>query len=318
MADLDLVADIGGTNARFAIAQCSDNHISIRDAQRVRADAFETVQAAAEAYLKAVNLRPKRACFAVAAPAEKGEIALTNSQWRFRKDDIKKALGLERFLVVNDFYGLAAGADYLPEDAFVSVRKGTADPNAPVLVLGPGTGFGQALIVPAKNGRTIVATEGGHAGFAPSNDEETAVVKLIAREYPRVSIERLLSGQGLVNIHRALCAVTGKPAVSLQANEITAAAIDGADPIAGKTVEMFCAVLGAVAGDAVLATGARGGVVLGGGILPKIRDIFLESDFNAQFENKGRMASYVAPTPVKLIMADVAALYGAAAALEGW
>ena len=316
MADFDLVADIGGTNARFAIAECSDGDISVRDAQNFRAEDFETVRDAADAYLEAVNVRPRRACFAVAAPADKDEIIVTNSHWRFRKADIKNALGLERFHVVNDFYGLAAGAHFLPEDAFVLVRPGTADQRAPVLVIGPGTGLGQALIVPAKSGRTIVSTEGGHVGFAPSTDEEIDVMKFIAREHPRVSVERLLSGRGLVNIHRALCALAGTPRVSLQANEITAAASDGAYPIAAKAVDMFCAILGRVAGDAVLATGARGGVVLGGGILPKIQDIFLASDFNAQFQNKGRMESYVAPVPVKLIIADGAALYGAAAALE--
>jgi glucokinase len=152
--------------------------------------------------------------------------------------------------------------------------------------------------------------------FAPRDDVEMAVMQFIAREHPRVSVERLLSGRGLVNIHRALCAIEGEQRVSLQANEITKAAIDGTYPIAVKAVDMFCGVLGRVAGDAVLGAGARGGVVLGGGILPKIRDVFLQSDFVEKFLNKGRMESYVAPVPVKLIVADGAALYGAAAALE--
>jgi glucokinase len=316
MADLSLVADIGGTNARFALAE-QDGGLAIRDAQNFRAVDFETIRDAADAFLESVGVRPKRACFAVAGPVEREEIVFTNSPWRFRPAEVEEALGVEAFRVVNDFYALAAGVDFLPDDAFVSVKPGEPDKSAPVLVIGPGTGLGQALIVPvAGGGRVIVPTEGGHVTFAPRDDVEMAVMQFIAREHPRVSVERLLSGRGLVNIHRALCAIEGEQRVSLQANEITKAAIDGTYPIAVKAVDMFCGVLGRVAGDAVLGAGARGGVVLGGGILPKIRDVFLQSDFVEKFLNKGRMESYVAPVPVKLIVADGAALYGAAAALE--
>ena len=316
MGDAVLVADIGGTNARFAIAEIKRDCIKIFEPHNFRAEDFETVRDAAEAYLESVSVKPSRACVAVAGPVSNEEIVFTNSHWRFRPGDIKTALGMRDFKVINDFYALAAGIAFLPSDAFVNVKAGEGDPSAPVLVIGPGTGLGQALIVPNGGARKIVSTEGGHVTFAPRDDEEMAVMQFIAREHPRVSVERLLSGRGLVNIHRALCAIEGTQRASLQANEITAAAIDGSIPIAGKTVDMFCAVLGRVAGDAVLGTGARGGVVLGGGILPKIRDIFLASTFTEKFLNKGRMQSYIAPVPVKLIVAQSAALYGAAATLE--
>lgn len=142
-------------------------------------------------------------------------------------------------------------------------------------------------------------------------------MKFIAQEHPRVSAERFLSGRGLVNIHRALCHFKGVSPSSLQAEEITVAAMDKTDPIALKSVNMFCEVLGCVAGDAVLATGACGDVVLAGGILPKIREIFLESAFIDRFLDKGRMAEYMAAVPVRLIVDDGVALLGAAAALEG-
>jgi glucokinase len=313
MSDLVLVADIGGTNARFALATLANGAIAIRAPQNFRAEDFETVRDAAHAYLESVTDKPAAACLAVAAPVSGDEIVFTNSHWRFHPAEIAASLGVRRFKIVNDFYALAAGVKFLPEDAFIGVKEGTADAAAPVLVIGPGTGLGQALIVPHPQGETLVATEGGHVTFAPRNREEMAVMEFIAREHPRVSVERLLSGRGLVNIHRALCAINDVQRVSQQADEITAAAVDRTYPLAVEAVDLFCAILGRVTGDAVLATGARGGVVLGGGILPKIRNIFLASPFVEKFLDKGRMQSYVAAVPVKLIVIDGAALYGAAA-----
>lgn len=314
MAERVLVADIGGTNARFALADGSTHTIS--EMQNFRAEDFETVADAAHAYLEATGETPTSACFAVAGPVGGDEIAFTNSHWRFKPDEIRTALNLERFLPVNDFYALASSIAHLPSDHFLKVKDGPGCEDAPTLVIGPGTGLGQALIVPFDQKRRIVSTEGGHVSFAPRTEDEIAVLRFIAREHPRVSVERLLSGRGLVNIHRALCALSDTQRISLRADEITAAAIEGKYPIAVKAVDMFCTVLGRVAGDAVLSSGARGGVVLGGGILPKISDILLESAFVERFIDKGRMRDYVDAAPVKLIVKEGAALIGAAAALR--
>ena len=311
-----LVADIGGTNARFALATIGAGGIDLADRQTFRAEDFETIGDAAAAYLESVAPRPKRACFAAAGPIIHNEVDFTNSHWVLRAGEITSALALDEFLIVNDFYALAAGVAYLPASALIVVKSGEPVADAPRLVIGPGTGLGQALIVPTAAGDKIIATEGGHVSYAPRSDLEMEIKKFIAREHPRVSVERLLSGRGLVNIHRALCALEGAQRVSLQANEITAAAVSGAYPIAVKAVDMFCAILGRVAGDAVLSTGARGGVILGGGILPKIRDIFLNSEFIARFSDKGRMSEYVAAVPVRMIIEDGAALFGAAASLR--
>jgi glucokinase len=318
MSDPILVADIGGTNARFALAMIEGEGIGINDPQSFRAEDFESIRDAVDAYLESVTAKPKRACFAVAGPVAGEDVDFTNSHWRLRKKEIVSALALNEFRIINDFYALAAGVGHLSNDAFVTVKDAQGDPAAPQLVIGPGTGLGQALIVPVKTGPKIIATEGGHVSFAPRTDEEFEVMKFIAREHPRVSAERLLSGRGLVNIHRALCALANTPRVSLQADEITAAAVEGKYPIAIKAVNMFCEVLGRVAGDAVLATGARGGVVLGGGILPKIREIFLASKFCDRFLDKGRMRDFVDVVPVRMIIKEGAALYGAAAAMEGF
>lgn len=311
-----LVADIGGTNARFALAEIGGEDISVRDMQTFRAEDFESIRDAAGAYLEAVGVKPSAACFAAAGPATDAVIEFTNSPWVLDVADMKSALALERLCVINDFEALASSVRCLRPSDLLAVKPGSGDARAPILVIGPGTGLGQALIVPFGGRDRIIATEGGHVGFAPRGEEEVEVMKFIAREHPRVSIERLLSGRGLVNIHRALCARAGVPRVSLRADEISKAALTQEYPIAVKSVEMFCALLGSAAGDAVLATGARGGVVLGGGILPKIREIFLKSRFVERFLDKGRMRSYVEDVPINLIICEGAALIGAASRLR--
>ena len=314
MSEQFLVADIGGTNARFALADSETR--AVTRAENFRAEDFETIRDAATAYLESVGVKPLNGCFAVAGPVGGEEIEFTNSHWKFRPAEIRTALNLKRFHAVNDFFALASSVQFLPCDYFVNVKSGKGDIEAPTLVIGPGTGLGQALIVPLGERRRVVSTEGGHVSFAPRTEEEIAVMKFIAREHPRVSVERLLSGRGLVNIHRALCSLSDTQRISLRADEITAAALEGTYPIAVAAVRMFCAVLGRVAGDAVLATGARGGVVLGGGILPKIRDLFLASDFVDRFLDKGRMREYVDIAPIRMIVREGAALIGAAAVLQ--
>ena len=316
MSEPFLVADIGGTNARFALATISGGAVSVGEMHAFRAEDYESIRDAADAFLEAVRAKPKLACFAVAGPITDAVVEFTNSPWVLDIEKTRKNMKLDRLFAINDFEALATSVRELQPADLLNVKDGDGDPHAPVLVIGPGTGLGQALIVPAAGGDRIIPTEGGHVAFAPADDEEIEVLRFIRREHKRVSIERLLSGRGLVNIHRALCAIAGTPRISLQADEITRAALTKEFPIAVKAVDMFCAVLGAAAGDAVLATGARGGVVLGGGILPKIRDAFLASAFTERFLDKGRMRDYVSAVSIKLIIRDGAALVGAAAKLK--
>lgn len=316
MTDPVLVADIGGTNARFALATISGSAVSVGDMHAFRAEDYESIRDAADAFLEAVQAKPNFACFAVAGPITDAVVEFTNSPWVLDIEKTQRQMKLERLLAINDFEALATGVRHLKAADSLEVKAGEGDPCAPVLVIGPGTGLGQALIVPAPGGDRIIPTEGGHVAFAPQTEEEIEVLRFIQREHKRVSIERLLSGRGLVNIHRALCAIAGTPRVSLQADEITRAAETKEFPIAVRAVDMFCAVLGSAAGDAVLAAGARGGVVLGGGIIPKIRDEFLKSAFVERFLDKGRMRDYVGAVPIRLITRDGAALVGAAAKLK--
>lgn len=311
--DTAIVADIGGTNARFGLARREHGRVIVSDVQYFRAEDYESPRDAADAYLEAVSGHPKRGCFAIAAPVKDDEIGFTNSHWVLKRKEATRSLRLDAPLdVVNDFYALAAGVRHIPEDGLLTIREAEGDPKAPRVVIGPGTGLGQALIIPHGDDEFVIATEGGHTCFAPTTDEEIEVLRFITREHPRVSVERLLSGRGLINIHRALCVIAETPRISLRADEITKAALTGEYPIAVKAVDMFCAVLGTVAGDAILSSGARGGVYLGGGILPKIQDVFLKSQFIERLNAKGRMRPYVEDVPIYMIKAEDVALYGAA------
>lgn len=312
MNEIALVADIGGTNVRFAFAEAHEGGIVVRNVKAFHVDDYKSADAAAIAYLSNQNEKPKLAAFAAAAAPGGAELKLTNAKWVLKPEEIKKALGLQSLKIINDFYALAASVRHLEADDLKTIRNAPGDPSAPKLVIGPGTGFGQALIIPIDGTERIVSTEGGHVTFAPRTSEEFAIMKFIAREHPRVSIERVLSGQGIVNLYRALCNLNDATECFRKANDITRAAIAGDDKHAVRAVNLFCAFLGRVAGDAVLSSGARGGVYLGGGILPKIRDLFLTSKFFEEFIDKGRMRAYVEAAPVWLIEKEGAALYGAA------
>lgn len=316
MDDAILVADIGGTNARFAMARHHGGSVQLSDIKILAAREFATLQDGLNAYIDIIGTPPSRGCFAVAAPCNERRIAFTNSTWSFSPQDFKSDFGFSDFHVVNDFYALAQGAASLPETAFLPIKEGKPECAAPTLLIGPGTGLGQALIVPAGaqglKQNTIISTEGGHVDFAPQTDEEMEVRQRLKQTYDRVSVEHLISGPGLANIYRALCEIGGRENHTLEASQITAAALDGSDPVAERALEMFCTILGRAAGNAVLATGARGGVVLGGGILPKLRDFFFKSMFVQAFEERTPMNSYVADVPVRMIIDEKAALYGAA------
>lgn len=310
-----LVADIGGTNARFALAfRDKERGFRLEQIRRLKNEDFEELRDAAQAYLQSCEgTRPELGCIAVAAPVTTPLIRLTNSNWRFTADELAADLGLSGLITVNDFSAQARGALLTPRAELMTLAEGLRDPLAPVAVLGPGTGLGLGLLVPHAGGYTTVPTEGGHGGFAPRSDLEIAVGKYIAQEYGFTSWERLLSGRGLVNIHRALCQIDGIPWPGHRPEDITAEALNDPASPGFRVVDLFCAVLGAYAGDVAVTTGARGGVYLGGGILPRITDILRASKFDARFTRRGPMTAYAESIPRHLILSDVHALMGAAA-----
>ncbi len=303
-----LVADIGGTNARFAV---SDAAGGLHDVQVLTAAKFPSIADAISAYLGGIaRARPGQACFAVACPTHGEEIKLTNSPWRFRKGEIAAQFGFGRFAVINDFEALAASVPSLTGDRLQVLRPGTADPQAICLVIGPGTGLGVGGYVPAGGTWALISGEGGHIGFAPTTDREVRLWEKMRAKYGRVSAERVLNGAGLGNIHRFLAGEAGQPVEEIDGPEVSRRALAG-EAIAIEAVLMFFEILGSVAGDLALAFGSRGGVYIGGGITPKLLDFARRSQLVARFLDKGRIADLLAPVPISVIMDERAALYGA-------
>lgn len=312
-----LVADIGGTNIRFGLVGAQ---YSITDVVVLRCADYNGPAEAALAYLKQCSALPhgvlRQAAFAVASPMQGGTIKLTNSDWSFDRSSVEKALGIEKLLLLNDFEALALSLPTLTANDYQAIGTARPVPTLPMIVIGPGTGLGVAGVIPANHGGIAVPGEGGHATLAASDDFEAAILRAARDEFSHVSAERLLSGIGLPALLRAVCTVQGLPRVDLPAEEISAKGVSGLDPQCRTTMELFFAFLGGFAGNVALTFGARGGVYIGGGIVPKLADFLLNSRFRERFEAKGRFQPYLASIATATITAPYAALRGLAGALD--
>ncbi len=218
--------------------------------------------------------------------------------------------------MVNDFYANALAVPQLTDTDMRKIGGGAAVPYAPIGVIGPGSGLGVSAVIPQANGYVPIATEGGHVTMAAANEEENTVLALMRRRYDHVSAERLLSGPGLVNIYNALCEIAGSPAAALTAAQISDRQTCATDQNAKNAIQMFCAMLGTVAGNLALTLGARGGIYIAGGIVPKLGEAFAQSQFRARFEDKGRLRAYLAAIPTFVVTRPDAALLGAARLLD--
>jgi glucokinase len=314
---LALVGDVGGTNARFALARWRDGRFALEQQQGFPAEGHTSFLDAVRDYIEARDERPSYAVLAVAGPVTDGEIDLTNSPWRVSEAELE-GLGLKAARLINDFEALAWGAPVVPQDDLASLGgPAQGDPSAAIAVLGPGTGFGvSALVRDGRGGEMAVPGEGGHVCFAPGDAVEDEILRILRRRYDRVSIERLICGPGLLNMHRALAEIEGRETTVDDPAEITRQALENWNSPCGATLARFCAILGAVAGDVALTTGARGGVYIAGGIAPRILDFLKASPFRERFERKGRFVDYMKAIPSQVILHKHAALLGAAHALE--
>lgn len=305
-----LVADIGGTNARFAL---SDGRRL--DAVRTLACAdYPGIADAVRSYLaQAGDARVSHAAIGVATPIQGDQVSLTNHPWTFSIAAVRDELGLAELLVLNDFAALALALPLLPAETLSAVGGGRARPGAPRVVLGPGTGLGVAALVHGADGAAeVVSGEGGHVAFAPRDDDELDLWRH-ARDCfgGHVSAERLISGPGLERIH-AWASARGRGGGPVDAATIVARALDGSDPDCGTALAVFCRLLGGFAADMAVAFGAYGGVYLGGGIVPRLGGYFAASGFRARFEDKGRMSALLASIPVQVIHDPWPGLRGAA------
>jgi glucokinase len=308
-----LVADIGGTNARFALLASGSEHPE--NNQTLACASFPDLAAAAAQYLAAQGDPPvTQAAVAVATPITGDRIKLTNNHWAFSVEQTRQALALERLILVNDFTALALSLPMLAQDEVRQVGGGHAVAGTPIALLGAGTGLGVSGLVRAGSGWIPIQGEGGHTAFSPMTPREIDVLKILRQRFDHVSTERLASGPGLVTLRDALAAVDGVTLDPLTPEAIARAGTAGADPRCAEVLEMFCGILGTAAANLCVTLGARAGVYIGGGIVPSLGLWFDRSAFRARFEQKGRFHDYVAAVPTFVITARDPALRGAARA----
>jgi glucokinase len=307
-----LVADVGGTNIRIAV----DTEEGLQSPQQWQCAEFDTIEEALRCYLDTMETAPTRAAIAVACPVEDDHIDITNQRWSFSIEQLRRSLGLEELRIVNDFVALAASIPRLEARDTQVIKSGTALEGAAIAIVGPGTGLGVSGLIATDQGWLTLSAEGGHSTLAATNPDEWAVVEVLSRKFGRVSNERILSGPGLVNLYRALCTLADKPAADLSPAEIVDGAENDSEGEEALAVRMFSGWLGLAAGDLVLSLGARGGVYLGGGVVPKMAHVFDRDYFVERFLDKGRLRNYVEPVPVHLLLNTQIALVGAAAILR--
>lgn len=319
---LSLVADIGGTNARFALCDRSLAAPLLMDSVRQLAVAdHPTLVDSARHYLQLAGLSPGAVAsgvFAVAGRVDGDLAQITNHPWLISRSATCAALGFEALALINDFTAQALATELLGADDLVVVgdplpRPASNPGSRTYAVLGPGTGLGVSALLQRDGRSHALETEGGHVGFAASTPEEAAILADLAGEYGRVSNERLLSGGGIGNIHRSLTRLRGLAADASLPPQVIVAGARAGDPVCRRTIELFCEVFGAVAGDLVLTLGAWDGVFLTGGLVPRLLAELQASAFRQRFEAKGRFAAAMSRVPTLAVVHPQAGLLGAAA-----
>lgn len=306
--DQTLLGDIGGTNARFAVltgeAIGPIDHLQVSD--------YRSVIEAIDSYLGSRRDRHRigAAVLAVAGPVEGGRCTLVNSRWEIATAELATAFGFESVNLINDFEAIAHAVPHLSAQDVETLAGGKSSPGESAAVIGPGTGLGMAVVVRRGGSMTIIPTEGGHATLPGTTPREDAVIAHLRGRFGHASAERALSGPGLENLYSAIAAIEGIAVSSRTAAEITRQALDRSCPICVAAVDMFCAMLGTVAGNLALMFRARGGVYIAGGIAPRLVDYLAQSEFRARFVAKGRFQTYLESIPAAVIVNPDAAFLG--------
>ena len=307
-SDSALLADIGGTNARFAILTGDRlgavDHVQVAD--------YPQFSDAMAAFLsrQSTGKPVRRAFLAVAGTVEKDRCVLTNNPWIVDGPELRARFAFADLAILNDFEAVAWSLLNLDKNDLLKLGGNEPKPAAPMLVLGPGTGLGAAVYVPRKHDGLVITTEAGHSTMPGGSAREDAIIETLRQRFGHVSAERVLSGPGIENLYQAIVLIDSLDAPKRSAAEITQAGLAGHCIACRSAIDMFCGMLGEVAGNLALATGAQGGVFIGGGIAPHFRDYLQQSKFRTRFDAKGRMTSYVSIIPVYLILRDDPAFVG--------
>jgi glucokinase len=318
-----LAGDIGGTHARLATYRVDGGRPEKLREDRWPSPDYESLQPIVEAFLADEPEVPERACFGLAGPVEAGRATLPNLDWEVVADDLASGTGIAHVRLLNDFDAIGHGVLLLGTDELAVLQEGEGVAGAPVALVGAGTGLGVGYLDPSGEPPRVYSSEGGHAGFAPRDGVERGLAAWLAERHGRASRERVLSGDGLVDLYRYLRqagAAAERPEVRAEMEEDDPAAVvsrhglAGDDPLCDAALARFVGCYGAAAGDVALTLGARGGVYVAGGIAPKILDALREGPFMEAFRDKGRMRSYLEAIPVRVVLYEDVGLLGAAAA----
>ena len=306
--DQVLLGDIGGTNARFAIL--ADDRIGAIEILAVR-----DYPRFADSLAAFLSRHPEARAFtrlflACAGPIEDERCELTNSSWVIDAAELRASFNWAAVRVINDFEALAWSLPILESSDLFTIGKGDGDRRASMAVLGPGTGLGVACHVLNPAGEIVIASEGGHATLPATCRREDAIIEHLRNRFGHVSVERVLSGDGLVNVYEAIAAIDHLSAAQRSAASITAGAVEGGCPICREALDLFCATLGSVAGDVALTFAAKGGVFIAGGIAPRIVEYLRDSQFRTRFESKGRSKFYLANIATSVIVCREPAFLG--------
>ncbi len=318
-----LLANIGGTHARFGLAlPAHAGRPRILALKQYLAADFATLTAAASRYLEEAGIEAEllRGVFAVASAVTGDLVKITNNPWTFSTEAVRHDLGLSGIQVINDFCALSRALPLLGEDDVRLVGAARARPHPPggdatYAVVGPGTGLGVGCLAVRHGQAAVIESEGGHVSFAPNDGYEAAILERLAGRFGRVSAERLISGAGLLNLYQAVCSIEGVPAEPGSPADITARAAAEPAGRCGRAVDLFCELLGSFAGDVALMFGSWDGVFLAGGVVQKILPWLLAGGFRRRFEAKGRHQSLMQAIPVRVILHSHAELLGAAGTL---
>lgn len=306
---LSVVVDLGGTNIRLAVCELDTGKLS-QLKEYICAD-FATIEQALEAYFATLQKQVKHLCIGIACPVESDQVTMTNLSWAFSQRTLKQHLNLTSLYIINDYTAISLAVPFLSAQDKVQIGTGVAQENGITAVFGPGTGLGVSHIIKPLDKWISLDGEAGHVSFTPSTREQADILFLLQAQFDYVSAERILSGQGLVNLYQSLCCLSQQQAQFEQPKDVTQAGLNKSCPIAVKSLDIFCQVMGSFAGNLAISLNCTGGVYIAGGIVPRFIEFFETSEFRHFFEEKGILKDYLVKIPTFVITNRNPGLLGA-------
>ncbi|MFT7053881.1 MAG: glucokinase [Psychromonas sp.] len=311
---LAVVADVGGTNIRLAVCDLTNGKLS--ELKEFPCAQFLSLDAALKGYFVTLQDEVKHLCIGIACPVDDDLVSMTNLSWQFSKVALQTQLQLDSLYLINDYTAISLAVPFIDQQDKIKIGGGEPKKNGVTAVFGPGTGLGVSHIIKVAEKWISLDGEGGHVSFTPNTREQTEILLLLQQQFGHVSAERILSGQGLVNLYNSLCSLTGKQAVFSEPKQVSQAALEGSCETSRQSLKVFCQVMGGFAGNLGLNLACTGGVYIAGGVVPRFTDFFKASEFRDFFEAKGRFKDYLSGIPTYVITHDNPGLLGASVYLR--